>query len=95
MSSLIRRHLLNSRLMAAAGNGGSGVGLQRITGGDIANHRVTVPGTADEIFSPLYDSAVYTSGTTQQLSFFTVPIGQGTTTAPGASGPKTEADTNM
>lgn len=70
-------------------------GLKRITGQDLAQHRVTVPGAQDEIYSPLYDSATYTSGTTTQIAFFSLPIGQGTTTAPGGAGPKTEADTNL
>lgn len=50
----------------------------------------------DIIYSPLYDSAQYvaTTGHTS-LSFFALPIGQGTTTAPGASGTKSLADTNM
>lgn len=71
------------------------LGLQRLTRGDINNHVVTVAGKQDEIFQPQYDSATYTSGTTTQITFFSLPIGQGTTTAPGASGPKTLADTNI
>lgn len=70
-------------------------GLKRITGRDLAQHRVTVPGTQDEIYSPLYDSSTYTSATTTQIAFFSLPIGQGTTSAPGGAGPKTEADTNL
>lgn len=70
-------------------------GLKRITGADLAQHRVTVPGAQDEIYNPLYDSATYTSATTTQIAFFSLPIGQGTTTAPGGAGPKTEADTNL
>jgi hypothetical protein len=76
-------------------NGQVGVGLPRINRGDLAAHRVTVAGQQDEIYQPLYDSATYTSGTTTQLNFYSTPIGQGTTSAPGATGPKTEADTNM
>lgn len=74
---------------------GNGVGLPRITRADLAAHRVTVPGTQDEIYQPLYDSASYVSATTTSLNFFALPIGQGTTTAPGATGTKTEADTNL
>lgn len=50
----------------------------------------------DVIWDPLYDfnSYVATTGHTQ-LSFFSAPQGQGTTSAPGASGTKTLADTNM
>lgn len=52
--------------------------------------------TMDVIWDPLYDftSYVATTGHTS-LSFFATPVGQGTTSAPGASGTKTEADTNM
>jgi hypothetical protein len=71
------------------------IGLPRITGGDLASHRVTVPGTQDEIYAPLYDSAVYLAAGQLQMNFFQVPIGSGTTSAPGATGAKTEADTNM
>lgn len=70
-------------------------GLNRLTRGDLVDHRVTVPGTQDEIFSPLYDSATYAAAGQTQLTFFALPIGQGTTTAPGAIGAKTEADTNL
>lgn len=56
--------------------------------------RSQLPGE-DESYAPLFDSATYTSGTTTLLSFFTTPKGQGTTTAPGATGPKTLADTNL
>ena len=51
--------------------------------------------TMDVIWDPLYDFAAYPSAGTLQISFFSTPIGQGTTTAPGATGAKTEADTNM
>jgi hypothetical protein len=71
------------------------VGLQRLSRGDLASHRVTVPGTQDEIYSPLYDSVTYAAVGQTQLTFFALPIGQGTTSAPGAAGTKTEADTNL
>lgn len=50
----------------------------------------------DVIWDPLYDFASYvaTTGHTS-LSFFATPQGQGTTSAPGATGTKTIADTNM
>lgn len=72
-----------------------GVGLQNLTRAEMAAHRVTVPGTQDAIYAPLYDSAVYAAAGQLQLNFFALPIGQGTTSAPGATGAKTEADTNM
>lgn len=71
-----------------------GPGLKRINSGDLANHQVYQPGR-DEIYAPLYDSVVYPLAGTTQLNFFSTPIGQGTTSAPGATGTKTEADTNM
>lgn len=70
-------------------------GLPGLSRQDLAAHRVTVPGQQDEIYSPLYDSATYAAAGQQQLTFFALPIGQGTTSAPGASGTKTEADTNL
>ena len=57
---------------------------------------VTQLSTQDIIWNPLYDSQNYI-GTLGQLSlnFFSTQQGQGTTTAPGATGTKTIADTNM
>lgn len=49
----------------------------------------------DVIWDPLYDFNVYPSAGTTQLSYFSTPQGQGTTSSPGASGTKTIADTNM
>lgn len=70
-------------------------GLPRISRGDLASHRATIPGTQDEIYSPLYDSIAYPAAGLLQANFFSLPIGQGTTSAPGATGAKTEADTNL
>jgi hypothetical protein len=63
---------------------------------DQLNAHVTQLSQQDIIWNPLYDSATYigTSGQTA-LSFFTVPQGQGTTSAPSATGGKTLQDTNM
>jgi hypothetical protein len=71
-----------------------GTGLQRITQASLNAHTTTLP-QKDEIFYPLYDSATYLAAGQLQMNFFAQPIGQGTTTAPGATGPKTEADTNL
>ncbi len=50
----------------------------------------------DVIWDPLYDFQTYTATTGHTtLSFFSAPVGQGTTSAPGATGSKTLADTNM
>lgn len=70
-------------------------GLTTTTKAALAQHMARVPGTQDEIYAPLYDSATYAAAGQQQLTFFATPLGQGTTTAPGATGPKTENDTNM
>jgi len=56
----------------------------------------TVPGASpDQIWFPLYDYASYPLAGQSQLAFFTQPIGAGVTSAPGATGTKTEADTNL
>lgn len=72
-----------------------GVGLENLSRAQLAAHRATIPGTQDGIYAPLYDSAVYAAAGQLQLNFFSLPIGQGTTSAPGATGAKTEADTNL
>jgi hypothetical protein len=67
---------------------------QILTAEMLAAHQSALA-TQDVIWDPLYDFAAYASAGTLQISFFSTPIGQGTTTAPGATGAKTEADTNM
>jgi hypothetical protein len=59
-------------------------------------HRTTVPGVKDAVWNPLYDTQLYvgTTGHTQ-LNFFQNPVGTGTTSSPGATGAKTDGDTNM
>lgn len=49
----------------------------------------------DVIWDPLYDFNTYLAAGQLSLSFFSTPIGQGTTSAPGATGSKSIADTNM
>ena len=73
----------------------NGTGLPRITAGALAAHATTIPGKRDEIYAPLYDSVTYPAAGSTQLTFFALPIGQGTTSAPSATGTKTEADTNL
>ena len=73
----------------------TGVGLTAVNKADLKAHRATLANIQDQIYSPLYDSAVYTSATTTSLQFFTVPRGQGTTSAVGATGTKSYADTNL
>jgi hypothetical protein len=72
-----------------------GPGLQQVTQQQLNQHVARVASGQDEIYSPLYDSATYVSATTTSINFFSLPIGQGTTTAPGGAGPKTLADTNL
>jgi hypothetical protein len=71
------------------------VGMPNVTGQGLAAHRVTVPGVQDAIYNPLYDAVSYATTGILQANFFSTPIGQGTTSAPAATGAKTEADTNM
>jgi hypothetical protein len=72
------------------------LGRPILTSASLQNH-VTQLATQDIIWSPLYDSVSYIATTgAVQLTFFTQPQGQGTTTAPGgATGGKTLSDTNM
>lgn len=59
--------------------------------------RVTNPGQSEVIRQRLYDYQLYATAGAQQMSFFNAPIGQGLTTAAGATAgtPKTQWDTNM
>lgn len=73
-----------------------GMGRPILTTQYIQNHTVGVAGTQDVIWGPLYDSLAYPSAGVSQLSFFTQPQGQGTSSAPGAGAVvKTIFDTNM
>jgi hypothetical protein len=67
-----------------------------LTTSQLQNHLTQVGAISDVIWAPLYDANNYvgTTGHTQ-LNFFALPLGQGTTSAPGASGTKTLADTNL
>lgn len=66
-----------------------------LTTSQLQNHLTQVGAISDVIWAPLYDANSYPSAGTLQLNFFALPIGQGTTSAPGATGTKTLADTNM
>lgn len=67
-----------------------------LTPEQLASHQAFLSNQRDVIWNPLYDYQVYTgaSGHTQ-LTFFKQQIGQGTTSAPGATGVKTLSDTNL
>lgn len=56
---------------------------------------VNVVGVTDVIWQPLYDHLAYPAAGVSSLEFFQVQRGQGTTTAPNATGVKTLSDTNM
>ena len=49
-------------------------------------HVAQVGNISDVIWAPLYDSASYASTGSLQLNFFSQPVGQGTTSAPSATG---------
>lgn len=68
-----------------------------ITAADFQAARVTNPSQAEIIRQTLYDSLIYPAAGSVSLSFFQTPIGQGITSALGATAgtTKTDADTNM
>lgn len=72
-----------------------GLGRPILTAQDLDNHRAALGNTQDVVYWPLFDSAAYAAAGQTQISLFVAPIGQGTTSAPGATGVKTLADTNM
>jgi hypothetical protein len=73
-----------------------GMGRPVLTTQYIQSHTVGVQGTQDVIWGPLYDALNYPSAGALQLTFFSQPQGQGTSSAPGAGAvAKTIFDTNM
>lgn len=68
-----------------------------LTEADFAAARVTNPGQSEIIRQSLYDHQIYPAAGALQLNFFQAPIGQGITSALGATAGtgKTLADTNM
>lgn len=62
---------------------------------DELNAHVTQLATQDVIYAPLYDAASWGTAGQTLLTFFSAPVGQGTSTAPGYTGTKTLADTNL
>jgi hypothetical protein len=66
------------------------------TASQIQQYVVGVAGQYDVIWDPLYDSIAYPSAGQLNFSFYSNPIGQGTSSAPGAGAvPKTIFDTNL
>lgn len=68
-----------------------------ITAADFNANRVTNPGQSEIVRQRLYDFQIYPAAGISQLSFFQLAVGQGITSALGATvgTPKTIADTNM
>jgi len=64
---------------------------------DFTLGRVTNPGQSEVIRQSLYDHLLYAAAGAQTLTFFQTPVGQGITTALGATAgtAKTKSDTNM
>lgn len=72
------------------------LGRPILTQAQLNAHLTQVKAIQDIIWNPLYDANQYVASTGHlTLSFFALPQGQGTTSAPGASGTKTIADTNL
>lgn len=63
---------------------------------DLQSYSVNRAGQWERIRQPLYDTAVYATAGAVTIPFFSTPIGQGSSAAPGNAGNvKTLADTNM
>ena len=67
------------------------------TAADFNARRVTNPSQSEIIRQRFYDYQLYATAGTSQLTFFSAPVGQGVTTALGATAgtPKTLWDTNL
>jgi hypothetical protein len=80
--------------MAGVSTAMMGLGRPILSQEELNQHR-TALAAQDVIYAPLYDFANWAAAGQTQIVFFATPAGQGTTTAPGATGSKTLADTNM
>lgn len=69
-------------------------GRQGLTPAEIDRYRSSL-NVQDVIWSPTYDLQAYPAAGQAAFTFFSTPIGQGTTSAPGGAGAKTLHDTNM
>jgi hypothetical protein len=67
------------------------------SGADFAARRVTNPDQSEIVRQRFYDYALYPTAGATQINFFSLPIGQGLTSALGAAAgtPKTAWDTNL
>jgi hypothetical protein len=71
-------------------------GRPTLTAQQLNNYAVGVSGQQDVIWDPLYDAIAYPSAGALNFSFYSNPIGQGTSSTPGAGAiPKTVYDTNL
>jgi hypothetical protein len=70
-------------------------GRTGVKSGQLAQYASSRPDLKDAIFQPLYDYQTYATAGSLNFTFFALPKGQGTTSALGATGVKTLADTNM
>lgn len=74
----------------------SATGLPVLTTDYLNSHKVGIPGQQDVIWGPLYDFIAYPSAGGTLFTFFANPIGQGTSSTPGAGAvAKTIYDTNL
>lgn len=72
------------------------MGRPMLTPDQMQGHAVGIAGASDVIWAPLYDAIAYPSAGQLAFSFYSNPIGQGTSSAPGAgANPKTRFDTNL
>lgn len=73
----------------------AGLGRPILTAADLAAHQNNLGNVQDVVWAPLYDANSWGTAGQLQISYFSSPVGQGTTSAPGATGVKTISDTNM
>jgi hypothetical protein len=80
-----------------AGGATLAVGMPVPTAEDFQSRRVTNPAQSEIVRQRFYDYQLYVTAGSQQLSFFSQPVGQGLTSAIGAvaGASKTQWDTNL
>jgi hypothetical protein len=70
-------------------------GRTGVTNAQLDQYQSYLPGKRNALFQPLWDYQTYPTAGGLNFNFFALPMGQGTTSALGATGVKTIADTNM
>ncbi len=70
-------------------------GRRGVSQAELQQYQSSIPNMKDAIFAPLYDYQTYPAAGALSFNFFSVPQGQGVTSAPGGAGVKTFLDTNM